>query len=62
VAAAAIGRYRAGDVAGAVDIWARGVFGAGYRAALDHGLPGVFEEILACADTFFARYALEPSS
>jgi pimeloyl-ACP methyl ester carboxylesterase len=55
VAAAAIGRYRAGDVAGAVDIWARGVFGAGYRAPLDRGLPGVFEEILTCADTFFAR-------
>ena len=41
VAAAAIGRYRAGDVAGAVDIWARGVFGAGYRAPLDRGLPGL---------------------
>jgi pimeloyl-ACP methyl ester carboxylesterase len=50
VAEAAIGRYRAGDVAGAVDIWARGVFGAGYRASLDRGLPGVFEEILACTD------------
>jgi pimeloyl-ACP methyl ester carboxylesterase len=36
-------------------IWARGVFGAGYRASLDRGLPGVFEEILACADTFFAQ-------
>ena len=41
VAAAAIGRYRAGDVPGAVDIWARGVFGAGYRAPLDRGLPGL---------------------
>ena len=55
VAAAAIGRYRAGDVAGAVDIWARGVFGAGYRAPLDRGLPGLFKEILDCADTFFAQ-------
>jgi pimeloyl-ACP methyl ester carboxylesterase len=55
VAAAAIGRYRAGDVPAAVDIWARGVFGPGYRAPLDQGLPGILEEILTCADTFFAQ-------
>jgi len=55
VAAVAIGRYRAGNVAAAVDIWARGVFGSGYRVPLDQGLPGLFEEILTCADTFFAQ-------
>jgi pimeloyl-ACP methyl ester carboxylesterase len=55
VAAAAISRYRAGDVAAAADTWARGVFGPGYRAPLDRGLPGLFEEILSCADTFFSQ-------
>ena len=55
VAAAAMGRYRAGDVAAAVDTWARGVFGPGYRISLDRGLPGLFEEIVTCADTFFAK-------
>jgi pimeloyl-ACP methyl ester carboxylesterase len=55
VAGAAISRYREGDVAAAVDIWARGVFGPGYRVPLDRGLPGVFEEIVTCADTFFAQ-------
>ena len=55
VAAAAIDRYRAGDIGAAVDIWARGVFGPGYRDPLDQGLPGLFEEIVTCADTFFAQ-------
>ena len=55
VAAPAIGQYRAGDVAAAVDTWARGVFGPGYRVALDRGLPGLFEEIVTCADTFFVQ-------
>jgi Predicted hydrolases or acyltransferases (alpha/beta hydrolase superfamily) len=40
VVLAAVQRYRAGDKAAAVDIFFRGVFGPGYRAALDHGLPG----------------------
>jgi pimeloyl-ACP methyl ester carboxylesterase len=55
VATTAIGQYRAGDVAAAVDTWARGVFGPGYRVPLDRGLPGLFEEIVTAADTFFAQ-------
>ncbi|HET7668031.1 MAG TPA: alpha/beta hydrolase [Mycobacterium sp.] len=55
VVAAAISRYRAGDVAAAADTWARGVFGTGYRAPLERGLQGLFEEILSCADTFFSQ-------
>jgi pimeloyl-ACP methyl ester carboxylesterase len=55
VAAAAIGRYRAGDVVGAVDTWALGVFGPGYRVPLDRGLPGLFDEIVTSADTFFGQ-------
>jgi pimeloyl-ACP methyl ester carboxylesterase len=55
VATTAIGQYRAGDVAAAVDTWARGVFGPGYRVPLDRGLPGLFEEIVTTADTFFAQ-------
>ena len=39
VVLAALQRYRAGDKAAAVDIFFRGVFGPGYRTALDHGLP-----------------------
>jgi pimeloyl-ACP methyl ester carboxylesterase len=35
VAGAAISRYHEGDVAAAVDLWARGVFGPGYRVPLD---------------------------
>ena len=41
--------------AGAVDIFFRGVFGPGYRAALDHGLPGGFEQAVADADAFFTQ-------
>ena len=39
----------------AVDIFFRGVFGPGYRAALDHGLPGAFEQAVADADAFFTQ-------
>ena len=38
VVLAALQRYRAGDKAGAVDTFFSGVFGPGYRAALDHRL------------------------
>jgi pimeloyl-ACP methyl ester carboxylesterase len=55
VALAAVQRYRAGDKAGAVDIFFRGVFGTGYRAALDHGLPGALEQAVADADAFFTQ-------
>ncbi len=47
--------YRAGDKAGAVDIFFRGVFGPGYRPALDHGLPGAFEQAVADTDAFFTQ-------
>ena len=55
VALAAVHRYRAGDKTGAVDIFFRGVFGPGYRAALDHGLPGAFAQAVADADAFFTQ-------
>jgi pimeloyl-ACP methyl ester carboxylesterase len=53
--APAIQRYRAGDKAGAVDTFARGVFGSNYRGPLEQGLPGVFEQAVADADAFFAQ-------
>ena len=55
VALAALQRYRAGDTAAAVDIFFRGVFGPGYRAALDHGLPGAFDQAVTDADTFYTQ-------
>ena len=55
VALAAVHRYRAGDKTGAVDIFFRAVFGTGYRAALDHGLPGAFAQAPADADAFFTQ-------
>ncbi len=45
--------YGAGDKAGAIDTWARGAFGPGYRAVLDCVLPGAFEQAVADADTVF---------
>jgi hypothetical protein len=33
----------------------RGVFVSGYRAALDHGLPGAFEQAVADANAFFTQ-------
>ena len=55
VAQPAAQRYRAGDKAGAVDIFFQGVLGPGYRPALDRGLPGAFEQAVADADTFFTQ-------
>jgi len=55
VALPALHRYHAGDKAGAVDVFFRGVFGPGYRAALDRGLPGAFEQAVADADAFFTQ-------
>jgi pimeloyl-ACP methyl ester carboxylesterase len=55
VAQAAAQRYRAGDPAGAVDAFFRGVFGPGYRPALDHGMPGAFDQAVADADAFFTQ-------
>ena len=51
----AIERYRAGDRAGAVDTFARGVFGPDYRDPLERGLPGAFEQAVADADAFFRQ-------
>ena len=53
--APAIQRYRAGDTSGAVDTFARGVFGADYRDPLERGLPGAFEQAIADADAFFGQ-------
>ena len=50
-----IERYRAGDKAGAVDGFMRGVTGPDYRIALDRVLPGAFREAVASADTFFGQ-------
>lgn len=55
VALAALHRYRTGDKVAAVEIFFRGVFGPGYRAALDRGLPGAFEQAVADADAFFTQ-------
>jgi pimeloyl-ACP methyl ester carboxylesterase len=51
----AIERYRAGDRAGAVDTFFRGVFGEGYGPALEEGLPGAFEQAVSEADAFFEQ-------
>jgi pimeloyl-ACP methyl ester carboxylesterase len=50
-----IERYRAGDKAGAVDGFMRGVTGPDYRIALDRVLPGAFGDAVASADTFFGQ-------
>jgi pimeloyl-ACP methyl ester carboxylesterase len=55
VVLAAVQCYSAGDKAGAVDTFFCGVFGLGYRAALDRGLPGGFEQAVADADAFFTQ-------
>jgi pimeloyl-ACP methyl ester carboxylesterase len=51
----AVRRYRAGDTAGAVDTFFRGVFGEGYPEPLEAGLPGAFETAVAEADAFFGQ-------
>lgn len=51
----AVQRYRAADKVGAVDTFFRGVFGPEYRAVLDQGLPGAFEQAVADADAFFGQ-------
>ncbi len=48
-------RYRAGDKAGAVDGFMRGVTGPDYRMTLDTVLPNAFGEAVASADTFFGQ-------
>jgi pimeloyl-ACP methyl ester carboxylesterase len=51
----AIERYRAGDRAGAVDAWMRGVAGADYRPDMERALPGAFAQVVADAPTFFEQ-------
>jgi len=51
----AIELYRAGNKAGAVDTFLQGTCGPGYRAVLDHALPGAFDQHVADADTFFGH-------
>jgi pimeloyl-ACP methyl ester carboxylesterase len=51
----AVQSYRVGNKPGAVDTWARGVFGLDYRCPLERGVPGAFEQAIADADAFFAQ-------
>jgi pimeloyl-ACP methyl ester carboxylesterase len=55
VVAPALERYRAGDKAGAVDTWMRGVCGPDYRSALENALPAAVDQAVADADTFFGQ-------
>jgi pimeloyl-ACP methyl ester carboxylesterase len=51
----AVERYRAGDKAGAVETWMRGVCGPAYAEVLERTIPGALEEAVADADTFFGQ-------
>jgi pimeloyl-ACP methyl ester carboxylesterase len=51
----AIGRYRAGDRAGAVDAWMRGVCGPDYRVPLERAIPGAFDQAVSDLDTFLGQ-------
>jgi len=53
--AQAMERYRAGDKAGAVDTWMRGVCGPDWRAVFEEALPGAVEQAVADADTFLGQ-------
>ena len=54
-AAQAMARYRAGDRAGAVDVWLRGVCGPDYRFALEGAIPGAFDQAVADLDSFLGQ-------
>lgn len=54
-AAEALGLYRAGDRAGAVDAWMRGVCGPDYRATLERAVPGAFDRAVSDVDTFLGQ-------
>lgn len=49
----AYGRFGAGDHEAAVDIWARGAFGSGYRARLEAALPGAWLQAVNDAPALF---------
>jgi pimeloyl-ACP methyl ester carboxylesterase len=51
----AVERYRAGDKAGAVGTWMRGVCRPAYAEVLERTIPGALEEAVADADTFFGQ-------
>jgi pimeloyl-ACP methyl ester carboxylesterase len=51
----AVERYRAGNHEAAVDTFLRGVFGPDYRAPLERGLPGAFEQAVSDANAFFTQ-------
>jgi pimeloyl-ACP methyl ester carboxylesterase len=52
---AAFGRYQAGDKAGAMDAWMRGVCGPDYAEVMERAIPGALDQAVADADTFFAQ-------
>jgi 3-oxoadipate enol-lactonase len=54
-AAEAMHRYRAGDMAAAIDVWMSGVGGPDYRSALDRAMPGAADRAATDADTFFGQ-------
>jgi pimeloyl-ACP methyl ester carboxylesterase len=51
----ALERYSAGDKAGAIDTWLRGVCGPGYRAPLELAVPDAFDQALRDADAYFGQ-------
>jgi 3-oxoadipate enol-lactonase len=51
----ALALYRAGDWAGAVDLFLQGTCGPAYRPALERAVPGACDQAIAGADTFFAQ-------
>jgi 3-oxoadipate enol-lactonase len=55
VAVPAVERYHAGDRAGAVHLWMRGVAGADYQESLERMLPRAFAQAVADAPTFFEQ-------
>ncbi len=52
---AAFDLYHAGDKAGAIDTFLRGVCGPDYRVILERVLPGAFDQHAADADSFFEK-------
>jgi pimeloyl-ACP methyl ester carboxylesterase len=51
----AVGSYRAGDEAAAIETFFRGVFGLGYRPLIDARLPAAFDDGVASAGAFFMQ-------
>ena len=58
----ALERYRAGDPAGAVDLFLQGTSGPDYRAALERAVPGAVDQAVADAATFFDPGAARPAA